>query len=155
MCEVLEEIKPEVVSFHFGLPSNEIVKRVRGTGAKIICSATTRQEAVFLEQNGCDAIIAQGSEAGGHRGLFLNDNLSTQTGTMSLLPQVVDAVSVPVIAAGGIADGRGIAAAFILGASAVQIGTRFLKSPESTISDAHRSGLGIYRTASNRIDERI
>jgi nitronate monooxygenase len=138
---VVEEFRPEVVSFHFGLPRGELLARVKRTGAKVISSATTVEEARWLEREGCDAIIAQGFEAGGHRGVFLSDDIATQVGTMALVPQVVDAVTVPVIAAGGIADSRGIAAAFALGASAVQLGTAYLFTPEATIAPAHRAAL--------------
>jgi nitronate monooxygenase len=141
MCDLVVELKPEVVSFHFGLPETTLLARVKATGAKILSSATTVAEARWLEQHGCDAIIAQGYEAGGHRGMFLTQNISTQVGTMSLVPQVVDAVKVPVIAAGGIADARGIVAALALGASAVQLGTAYLFCPEATISSVHRQAL--------------
>lgn len=141
MCELVEEFKPKVVSFHFGLPEPALVDRVKNAGCTVICSATSAEEAVYLEKNGCDVIVAQGYEAGGHRGIFLSDDITTQAGTMALVPQVVDAVSVPVIATGGITDGRGIAAAFMLGASAVQIGTAYLFTPESLISDLHRNVL--------------
>src|SRR5467141_1991286 len=140
-CAVVEALRPEVVSFHFGLPSHLLFDRVRSTGAKIISSATTVREAVWLEAHGCDAVIAMGVEAGGHRGNFLTYDMSAQVGTMSLLPQVVDALEVPVIAAGGIADGRGIVAAFSLGAAAVQIGTAYLFSPEAKVSKIHRMAL--------------
>lgn len=140
-CALVEALKPEVVSFHFGLPSANLVARVKATGAKVISSATTVEEAVWLEKRGCDAIIAMGYEAGGHRGMFLSDQLYTQVGTMALVPQVVDAVSVPVIAAGGIADSRGIAAAFMLGASAVQLGTAYLFSTEAKVSKLHQAAL--------------
>ncbi len=140
-CAIVEEYRPEIVSFHFGLPDQDLLQRVRETGAKIIASATTVAEARWLEERGCDAIIAQGAEAGGHRGIFLENDVTTQPGTMALVPQVVDAVSVPVIAAGGIADGRGIAAAFMLGASAVQIGTAYLQCPEALTSPLHRQAL--------------
>jgi len=140
-CALVEDVRPEVVSFHFGLPPAPLLKRVRTTGAKIITSATTVEEARHLEAQGCDAIIAQGAEAGGHRGIFLDSPLGAQPGTLALVPQVVDAVRVPVIAAGGIADGRGMAAAFALGASAVQIGTAYLRCPESLISPLHRAAL--------------
>ena len=113
-ADVLEQFKPAVVSFHFGLPAAELLTRVRAWGAKILSSATTVEEAVWLELHGCDAIIAMGSEAGGHRGLFLSDDLNTQIGLFALLPQIVDAVKVPVIAAGGVGDARGIVAAFAL-----------------------------------------
>src|SRR5215218_1814373 len=141
MCDLVEEFAPEVVSFHFGLPEKGLLERVRATGAKILCSATTVDEARWLEGEGCDAIIAQGAEAGGHRGVFLSVDISTQAGTMALVPQVVDAVHVPVIAAGGIADARGIVAAFALGAAAVQIGTAYLFCPEATIGAVHRTAL--------------
>jgi len=140
-CDLVIEFKPEVVSFHFGLPAKNLLVRVKSTGAKIFSTATTVDEALWLESEGCDAIIAQGYEAGGHRGMFLDTDISTQVGTMALVPQVVDAVKVPVIAAGGIADARGIAAAFALGAAAVQIGTAFLFCPEAKISSVHRQAL--------------
>lgn len=137
-CTVVEEFRPKVVSFHFGLPEKSLLDRVKATGAKVLSSATTVEEAIWLEQQGCDAIIAMGIEAGGHRGLFLSDDLNTQIGLMALVPQVVDAVSVPVIAAGGIGDARGIVAAFALGASAVQLGTAYLFTPEASINASHR-----------------
>lgn len=140
-CEVIEEFRPEVVSFHFGLPEKALLDRVKATGAKVLSSATTVAEAVWLEQHGCDAIIAMGYEAGGHRGMFLSDDLSSQVGTFALVPQVVDAVKVPVIAAGGIADARGVAAAFMLGASAVQVGTAYLFTPEAKVSPSHHKAL--------------
>jgi nitronate monooxygenase len=141
MCDLVQEFTPQIVSFHFGLPERALLDRVRATGAKIISSATTVDEARWLEDHGCDAIIAQGYEAGGHRGIFLTNDISTQAGTMALVPQVVDAVKVPVIAAGGIADGRGIGAAFALGAAAVQIGTAYLFCPEAKVSPLHRNAL--------------
>jgi nitronate monooxygenase len=140
-CEVVEELKPEVVSFHFGLPGPELVARVRATGAKVMSSATTVAEARWLADRGCDAIIAQGLEAGGHRGMFLVDDIAAQVGTFALVPQIVDAVRVPVIAAGGIADARGIVAARVLGAAGVQIGTAYLRCPEARISAMHRAAL--------------
>jgi len=141
MCDLVVEFHPEVVSFHFGLPDKNLFQRVRGSGAKILSSATSVEEARWLEDRGCDVIIAQGFEAGGHRGMFLTDDVSTQIGTMALVPQVVDAVKVPVIAAGGIADARGILAALALGASAAQIGTAYLHCPEAKISPLHRQAL--------------
>jgi nitronate monooxygenase len=141
MCDLVVEFHPEVVSFHFGLPEEKPVQRIRDTGAKIVSSATTVDEARWLEGRGCDAIIAQGCEAGGHRGIFLSEDVSTQAGTMALVPQVVDAVTVPVIAAGGIADARGVVAAFALGAAAVQIGTAYLLCPEAKISSVYREAL--------------
>ncbi|AZF47993.1 nitronate monooxygenase family protein [Pseudomonas sp. R2-7-07] len=140
-CEVIETFRPEVVSFHFGLPEQSLLARVKASGAKVLSSATTVEEAVWLEANGCDAVIAMGIEAGGHRGMFLGDDLNSQIGLMALLPQIVDAVSVPVIAAGGIADSRGIVAAFALGASAVQVGTAYLFTPEASVSAAHHHAL--------------
>jgi nitronate monooxygenase len=141
MCEIVEDAKPEVVSFHFGLPAPALLARVKAAGCRVVSSATTAEEARWLEERGCDAIIAQGNEAGGHRGMFLTSDIATQAGTFALLPQTVDAVKVPVIAAGGIADGRGIAAAFALGASAVQVGTAYLFTPEAIITDLHRAAL--------------
>src|SRR5215472_13190731 len=126
-CEVVEELKPEVVSFHFGLPDQSLLNRVKATGAIVMSSATIVREAIWLEEHGADVIIAQGAEAGGHRGMFLTDNIAEQPGTFALVPQVVDAVKVPVIA------GRGIAAAFALGAAGVQIGSAYLRCPESTV----------------------
>lgn len=140
-CALVEDFRPEVVSFHFGLPEERLMQRVRATGARIISSATTVDEAIWLEEHGCDAIIAQGFEAGGHRGIFLDDDISTQIGTFALVPQVVDAVRVPVIAAGGISDARGIVAAFALGAAAVQIGTAYMFCPEARIAAPHREAL--------------
>lgn len=132
-CAAVEELKPEIVSFHYGLPPDPLLDRVKATGAVIMSSATTAAEARWLDERGIDAIIAQGFEAGGHSGRFLGSNPAEALGLFSLLPQIVDAVAVPVIAAGGIADGRGIAAALALGASAVQIGTAYLLTPESLI----------------------
>jgi nitronate monooxygenase len=140
-CAVVEEFRPEIVSFHFGLPAADLMDRVKATGARVISSATTADEARWLEDHGADAVIAQGYEAGGHRGIFLTEDVGQQPGLFALLPQVVDAVEVPVIAAGGIADARGIVAAFALGASAVQIGTAYLFTPEATITPMHRAAL--------------
>lgn len=140
-CEIVEEFKPEVVSFHFGLPEDRLLQRVKSAGCKVIASATTAREAEWLADRGCDAIIAQGYEAGGHRGMFLTDNVASQAGTLALVPQVVDAVAVPVIAAGGIADGRGIAAVIALGASAAQIGTAYLFCPEANVPVLNRKAL--------------
>ena len=140
-CEVVEELKPEVVSFHFGLPDQALLRRVKAAGCLVMGSATIVREAIWLEENGADVIIAQGAEAGGHRGMFLTENIAEQPGTFALVPQVVDAVKVPVIAAGGIADGRGIAAAFALGAAGVQIGSAYLRCPESKVSAPARVAL--------------
>lgn len=140
-AELLAAFAPPVVSFHFGLPSPELLARVRGWGAKVLSSATTVEEARWLEAHGVDAVIAQGLEAGGHRGHFLSDDLTRQMGTFALLPQVVAAVRVPVIAAGGIADAAGVAAAMALGAAGVQVGTAYLLCPEASTSAVHRAAL--------------
>jgi nitronate monooxygenase len=140
-ADILDEFRPLVVSFHFGLPSPELLARARAHGAKILCSATTVEEAQRLDAQGVDAIIAQGLEAGGHRGNFLSDDLTFQLGTLALVPQVARAVRVPVIAAGGIADAKGVAAAMALGAAGVQIGTAYLLCPEATTSAIHRAAL--------------
>lgn len=138
---LLERFPPAVVSFHFGLPTAELLEGVKALGAKVLSSATTVEEASWLEARGVDAIIAQGLEAGGHRGMFLTEDLSTQSGTFALLPQIVQAVGVPVIAAGGIVDARGIRAAMALGAAGVQLGTAYLLCPEATTSAVHRQAL--------------
>jgi nitronate monooxygenase len=138
---LVEELGPAVVSFHFGLPAPELLSRVRASGAMILSSATTVDEARWLESRGVDAIIAQGAEAGGHRGMFLSSDVSTQMGTFALVRQIVRAVRVPVIAAGGIADAQGVDAALALGASAVQVGTTYLRCPEATTSELHRAAL--------------
>ena len=141
MCDVVEETKPDVVSFHFGLPAEPLLGRLRAAGFPVMSSATTAAEARWLEERGVAAVIAQGYEAGGHRGMFLSDDLAAQVGTFALIPQVVDAVKVPVIAAGGVTDARGIAAAFALGAAGVQMGTAYLWCPEAKISAPHRAAL--------------
>jgi nitronate monooxygenase len=143
-CEVVEELRPEVVSFHFGLPDTHLLERVQATGARVLSSATTVDEARWLADQGCDAVIAQGAEAGGHRAMFLAADIAdvaTQLGTIALVPQVADAIDIPVIAAGGIADDRGIAAALMLGASGVQIGTAYLLCPEAQVSQLHAAAL--------------
>ncbi|HEX7979352.1 MAG TPA: nitronate monooxygenase [Gemmatimonadaceae bacterium] len=140
-AELLLELAPPVVSFHFGLPAGSLLDVVRRTGATILSSATTVDEARWLEERGVHAIIAQGLEAGGHRGHFLSDDLTLQSGTIALVPQIARAVRVPVIAAGGIADAQGVAAALALGASAVQVGTSYLLCPEATTRAVHRTAL--------------
>ncbi len=144
--DLVLEVRPPVVSFHFGLPEASAVRHIKAAGCIILSSATTVAEARALEAGGADAIIAQGFEAGGHRGTFTSGPAAGMVGMIALVPQIVDAVRVPVIAAGGIADGRGIAAAFALGASGVQIGTAFLGCPETTVSPQYRARL---RTATD------
>jgi len=139
--EVLAEFEPPVVSFHFGLPPADMLAKVRSWGAKILSTATTVEEALWLQGKGVDAIIAQGLEAGGHRGMFLSDDLNTQAGTLALVPQIVKAVNIPVVAAGGIADANGVTAALALGAAGVQIGTAYLLCPEAKTSKLHRAAL--------------
>jgi nitronate monooxygenase len=141
LADLLSEFAPPVVSFHFGLPSADLLDRVKAWGATVLSSATTVDEARWLEEHGADVVIAQGAEAGGHRGMFLTTDITTQIGTFALLPQIVRAVRVPVVAAGGIADARGVAAALALGASAVQSGSAYLLCPEATTSALHRSML--------------
>jgi nitronate monooxygenase len=144
MAEAVEAVRPEIVSFHFGLPEGRLLERVRASGARVITSATTVAEARWLAERGVDGVIAQGFEAGGHAGRFLSPP-EEQLGLFALVPQVADATRLPVIAAGGIADGRGMAAALNLGAAAVQIGTAYLFCPESLISAPHRAALGSER----------
>jgi nitronate monooxygenase len=141
VADVLSAFRPAVVSFHFGLPSADLLAQVRAWGSKVLASATTVEEARWLEAHGADAIIAQGLEAGGHRGMFLTGDVSTQVGTFALVPQIVQAVNLPVIAAGGIADARGVRAAMALGAAGVQVGTAYLLCPEATTSPVHRAAL--------------
>lgn len=141
VCEVVIAAAPKVASFHFGLPDAALTGRLKDAGIVVISSATSVVEARWLEDHGADAVIAQAYEAGGHSGWFLERAGADVAGTMALVPRIVDAVTVPVIAAGGIGDGRGIAAALMLGAAGVQIGTAFLATPESIISAAHKTAL--------------
>jgi nitronate monooxygenase len=149
--ELLLDIKPPLVSFHFGLPGSEALESLKKAGCRILCSATTTAEAISLEQSGVDIVVAQGWEAGGHRGSFDVNHDDHGVGTMALVPQIVDAVNIPVVAAGGIADGRGIAAAFMLGASGVQMGTAFLSCPEDSISDVHLEAIRNARDDDTRL----
>jgi nitronate monooxygenase len=156
--ELLQEFKPAVVSFHFGLPAADLLDAVKATGAMTLCSATTLAEALWLEQHGIDAIIAQGVEAGGHRGMFLSEDLSEQVGIFALLPQIVTAINLPVIAAGGIADAAGVSAALSLGADAVQLGTAYLLCDEAETSAVHRAALqspaAVHTALTNRFSGR-
>lgn len=147
---LIEAHRPEVVSFHFGLPDAAALARVKATGAVVLSSATTVAEACWLEAHGADMVIAQGLEAGGHRGTFLGAPVGDQPGLFALLPQVAAAVSVPVIAAGGVVDARTIAAALMLGARAVQMGTAFLRCPEASVAPAHRAALAAARDDNTR-----
>lgn len=141
VADLVEPFRPPIVSFHFGLPASDLLARVKGWGSVVLSSATTVDEALWLEAQGVDAVIAQGSEAGGHRGMFLTNDLTTQVGTFALLPQIVATVQVPVIAAGGIADAAGVRAALALGAAGVQVGTAYLCSDEALTSPIHRAAL--------------
>ena len=140
-CALVEEIKPRVVSFHFGLPDSALLDRVKQSGAVVLSSATTVEEAIWLEHHGCDAVIAQGAEAGGHRGMFMASEIDTQLPMLELVPRIVEAVSLPVVAAGGIADATGIARALASGASAVQMGTAYLFCPEARVAPLYRKML--------------
>ena len=140
-ADVLSEFRPPVVSFHFGLPKRDLVHRVRSWGARVMSSATTVEEARWLESEGVDIVIAQGADAGGHRGMFLSENLDTQLGTGTLLSQILEAVSVPVVASGGIADAKAVAEAIARGAAGVQVGTAYLLCPEATTSPVYRAAL--------------
>lgn len=151
---LVEEFRPRVVSFHFGLPTAALIQRVKATGAVVLSCATTVEEALWLQANGADAVIAQGFEAGGHRGMFLTEDVSTQVGTFALIPQIAGAVKIPVIAAGGIADAQGVATALSMGAVAAQVGTAYLLCPEATTSAVHRAALkskGAVHTALTRL----
>lgn len=151
MCEVVEELRPSVVSFHFGLPEARLLERVRRCGAAIWSSATTVEEARWLQDHGADVVIAQGVEAGGHRGMFLTTDVGAQPGLFALLPQVVDAVKLPVVAAGAIMDGRAVAAAMLLGARAVQMGSAFLLTPQARRSELHKAAIRAARDDGTRL----
>ncbi|MBB6693712.1 nitronate monooxygenase [Cohnella xylanilytica] len=139
--QVLVEERVPVFSFTFGLPPRELIRSMKRKGIFVVGTATTVDEAIRAEEAGVDAIVAQGGEAGGHRGTFLKEVSESMIGTMALVPQAVDQVSIPVIAAGGIMDGRGLAASLALGAAAAQMGTAFLACPESGAHDAHKRKL--------------
>jgi nitronate monooxygenase len=141
VADIVAPFRPPIVSFHFGLPAPDLLQRVRGWGSRVLSSATTVEEALWLQEHGVDAVIAQGLEAGGHRGHFVAHDLTLQRGLMALLPQMVAALKVPVIAAGGIADASGVKAALALGAAAVQVGTAYLLCPESLTAPVHRAAL--------------
>ena len=141
LCDLVEPLRPPVMSFHFGLPEPQLLARIKGWGARVLASATTVEEGLWLQAHGADAVIAQGLEAGGHRGHFLSDDLSRQIGLFALLPQLVAALDVPVVAAGGIADAAGVAAAMALGAAGVQVGTAYMLCPEASTSALHRAAL--------------
>ncbi|MDI4632842.1 nitronate monooxygenase [Pelomonas sp. V22] len=141
LAEAIAEFAPPIVSFHFGLPAPELIARVKRWGAQVWSSATTVEEARWLEAHGADAVIAQGLEAGGHRGHFLSPTLSRQLGLFALLPQIVAAVKVPVIAAGGIADAAGVRAVLGLGAMAAQVGSAYLLCDEADTTALHRAAL--------------
>jgi len=149
--ELLLEMNPKVVSFHFGLPQQDYILSIKNQNIYIISSATTVKEAKILEDSGADAIIAQGYEAGGHRGTFASSYKEGEIGLFSLLPQVVEATSLPVIAAGGIANGKGIAAALMLGAQGVQIGTAFLSCPEASVHPLWQDAISNASTRDTRI----
>jgi nitronate monooxygenase len=151
MLDLVLELRPALVSFHFGVPEPRAREALRAANIRIFASATTVAEARALEAWGVDAVVAQGYEAGGHRGTFASSFSEASLGTFALVPQVVDAVRVPVIAAGGIADGRGIAAALALGATGVQIGTAFLGCPEATLDPLYRRVLAEPRAAHTRV----
>ncbi len=141
IADIIEPFKPPVLSFHFGLPEPTLIERIKTWGGLIMASATTVKEALWLEANGADAVIAQGLEAGGHRGMFLSKDLTKQVGTLSLLPQIVDAVNIPVIAAGGFSNAKAVSAALSLGAIAVQLGTTYLLCNETKTSSLHRAAI--------------
>lgn len=141
MADLIEPFSPPVLSFHFGLPSKALVKRVKSWGSTILSSATTLEEGCWLEENGADIVIAQGYEAGGHRGMFLTSDISTQMGTFALVSQLTNTVNVPIVAAGGISSSKDVKAMLRLGASGVQAGTSYLLCTEAKTSDIHRKAL--------------
>jgi len=141
LAEVLEPYQPKVVSFHFGLPTPNLLARVKSMGSLVLSSATTLEEGLWLQANGADMVIAQGVESGGHRGMFLSEDISFQIPLQQLLQELTRELKIPVIAAGGIADAEGVKAAMASGAAGVQVGTAFLTCTEATTSQLHRHAL--------------
>ena len=139
--EAVMDAAPAVVSFVYGVPAADLIDRAHRRGVHVIATATTVAEAAALDDAGVDAIVASGAEAAGHRVSFLRPADESLVGVFSLVPQVVDAVRAPVIAAGGVADRRGVAAAFALGASGVQVGTAFLRTRQSAVAPSHRRAI--------------
>lgn len=150
-ADLIADLKVPVVSFHFGLPADNLLRQVRASGAKIISSATTLAEAKWLQAKGVDAIIAQGLEAGGHRGMFLSHDIAEQSGTFSLLPNLAQAIDLPIIAAGGISNHATAQSAFTLGADAIQLGTAFLLADEAKTKAHHKTALQSDKASDTRL----
>ncbi len=150
-ADLLADLKMPLVSFHFGLPEDKLLGQIKASGAKVISTATTITEAQWLQAKGVDAIIAQGLEAGGHRGMFLHDDIATQSGTFALLPNLAKAIDLPIIAAGGISDAATSQCAFSLGADAVQVGTAFLLADEAQTKAGHKAALQSRKASDTRL----